>query len=173
MNEELYYQEAPPRLRAMLAIASIAALVCGTVAFIMRGFPLIFWLEVLLTGVAVLLVGYNILYAIGLSQPMLVLSRSSLIYRKAHIPWNLIVGITEIEASSGPCVGIALPERVLRAMPATSSSIPRPTTGFLLRRSLARYGAIPIPRARGMTVDDLRHRIADYRSLVLTAERTP
>jgi hypothetical protein len=38
--------------------------------------------------------------------------------------------------------------------------------GFFLRKSLAKYGVLSIPQARGVTIEGLRQIIVDYREFV-------
>jgi hypothetical protein len=140
----------------------------GALIFAARNFPFLFWMYAILTAILLLALAYNVLYVIALRQPMLTLNSRYLIYRKLSIPWEVIADVTELKTSRGAAVGITLREGKLRIKPTGSSLWPKPTMGFLLRKSLARYGAISIPQARGITTAQLRRIIADYRELAIT-----
>lgn len=134
--------------------------------FAARNMYFLVWMYVILTSILVLALAYNILYAIALRQPMLTLTPRFLIYRKVSIPWEFISDVTELKTPGGTAVGISLSQGYFRVTPTESSLMPRPTMGFFLRKSLAKYGAISIPQARGLTIDGLRQIVADYREFV-------
>jgi hypothetical protein len=151
----------------LFIIAILGILIDGTTWFFFRSVPFMFWLEVVLLFALLVALVPKLLYAIALRQPMLLLTPSFLTYRKARIPWNVIDEVTELETPSGPHVGIVLNRSIISTMPLELHGVPWITVAPLLRKELAQYGAICVPPARAMTVQELQLEITAYRAGVL------
>ncbi len=173
INETVYYQQVPARLRKAFILGPIGLILGGSLMFAARNIHFLLWSYMILTSMLVLALAYNILYVIALRQPMLTLTPRFLIYRKVSIPWEFISDVTELKTPAGTTVGISLSQRYFRVTPTESSLMPRPTLGFFLRKSLAKYGAISIPQARGVTIEALRRIIVDYRDATAPPSRSP
>jgi hypothetical protein len=160
-REVTLYQEFPTRLKLALVLNIFVVAYAAGGALVFRSNSLVFWIFsvglILAAGACI----FNVLQAVAMTQPMLVLQPKSLTYRKVSMPWNLIVEVGTLQLPSGPCVGLTLREGTLRLLPA-DNAVAGPTIGPLLRASIRKHGAIPVPCARGLTVEEMRDLILGY-----------
>jgi hypothetical protein len=171
--ERFFYQVPPKRFRQGLAAHLIALLSGIMLVLIFRSHPLhAVYVDLmgLYGGILCIVLGTGnlalaTLTIIGLRQPMLTLNESALIYRKAVFPWKVIAGITYVSLPTGRKVGILLRKGQLRIRPLRSGLFPWYTMEAMLSKDLARYGVIPIPQARSISIEGLHDVITDYFNL--------
>ena len=93
---------------------------------------------------------------------MLTLTPRYLVYRRAHIAWTDIVEIKELDTGRGHAVGIVLRSGSPHSAPIGDVTTARLTILPVIRRELARFGAIAVPPAREISIEELRVRVSDY-----------
>jgi hypothetical protein len=160
-----FYEEVPKRqLWSVFRIGLFGITLGGFGMFYFRSVPDLVRLYAFLLLVLSAITAWKLLYLIFLLYPMLTLTRRYLIYRKVRIPWDLITSVTEVKISTHSYVGIAIRGSILQVTPLTNSPFPSLIMAPILRKHVAKYGAILIPQARGITTDELRRTIEEYGS---------
>lgn len=147
MQPRVLYQKFPKRLKKAFLLGAGCIVATAIYAFCFRAYPPVFWMGMICLGFASLLTLYVIVQAIAIRQPMLTLSDAYLTYRKRNIPWSDITAVTALDLPGFRAVGIVL------ASPAASAPY---------QKSIARYGAIPIRAARGLSIEELREIVTGY-----------
>lgn len=150
-----YFQAMPARLRSFFVAAPIYLAFCAIMILLSGKVAFMFFLVLICGSAVALLLFYNVLVLIGLRRPMLILTESYLTYRRVRIPWQLIRDVTTVKTPMGNRVGIKLRTDVIGLRPIEAGKIPLPGVGYLLRKSIAQYGAIIIPPARGLTTEEM------------------
>ncbi len=146
----------PPRLRIFFVAVPIYFIYCAVMILFFGKVALMLFLAAVCGSAVALLTLYNVLVLIGLRRPMLTLSHSDLTYRKVRIPWRLIRGVTTIRTPMGDRVGIEFGSDVVFVKRTEPGKIPLPGAGYLLRKSIAQYGAVIIPPVKGKTTEEMR-----------------
>lgn len=163
----VYFQQPRNNPGRAIGLAVIGLIYCLILALVMRQLPVPFWIMVGLGAVIALALIYNILYTLGIRQPMLTVNAEYLVFRKIHIPWRIIERVELIELQNGRFVGIALKDENLRITPKSAPASVKVTLAPIVRRDLQRYGAILIPAARGLTVDELKNKLSQAKAAAM------
>lgn len=167
MVDKVFYR-AGSRSRAHSSRYALVAIFACVVLFLLVGPKNALPLAVKLgLTIALLMLAYLILYAVWLRRPMLRLTPNFLVFRRIRIPWASVADVTDLETEQGSFVGIVLTTQRF-SLASADGNKSRFNAGILLVRDLERYGAVAIPKARGIALEELRREIADYRADALT-----
>ena len=114
------------------------------------------WIGVVSLLLVVLLSGVILLQWLALCRRRLLLNIHFLEYDRFRIPWSVVSDISILDGAAEQCVGVVLKEPIHM-----TAVRPSPFTSIALRK-LSTCGALPISRARGMSVEQLRSEISKY-----------
>lgn len=151
-----YYQAMPARLRVFFVAVPIYLAFCALMVWLFGNVPLMLFLVVVCGGAVTALLLYNVFVLIGLRRPLITLSDSCLTYRTLKIPWELISDVTTIRTPMGDRVGVTLVSNVIRTKSTRPDKVTLPGVGYLVRKSIEKYGAIIIPPVKGLTTEGMR-----------------
>lgn len=155
MNRVVFYQELPVARVKRAFFLNFAAIAYSFVMLLVGRFvPLAFWGGMAMLVLLVPLLAGNVTVLLGLQRlPMLF--------------WTLnpsyLDGCTFLGRTSPSYILLTL-----RVRPVTKSRLPSPSGWFLISKDLAKYGAIAVPPARGLTIEQLRDLVAGYRKTCLS-----
>ncbi len=137
-------------------------------ALLFKPGQLVFWIALAFVVGSVWLLVRNVLFVLVIREPMLTLRDSGIVFRKMSFRWEMIADLKTREVSNlGSFIGLVPTSRDVRLLarqglgPIRNRIVEKQARR--LRTSLARYSAILIPQAKGMTVDELRDLIEEHR----------
>lgn len=162
LEEVVLHPEAPQKLRDAPKVALLGLL--GSGAMILCGAvlgPVAMWCGVIaLTLVMVFSLWLFIQWRGYLRRPMLRFSDRIIRYRNVSVPWEMVSGISLLGVLGEPYVGLQLNEsardQMLERVPGSWYS------RAVVRECLEKYGALPVPKAREMSPQELRSELTRY-----------
>jgi hypothetical protein len=167
-RQPMFYME-PMRQRPLLVGLALAEFFVSAVGLIIVLWPPAMlqwlWCPILFFSVGLIIILW--VPAINFTArrlPMLTFCEGFLQYRRLRIPWCAVAGVKELTIVTGPGIGLILKEE-FHISKTPASGLLRGATLRVAKRlgnECKRYGALPIPRAKGATIEQLCALVNQY-----------
>ncbi len=148
------YAAFPNHLKLALVLGIILLVGCPLIGVTLSFVPGVVPLMVILTVLTICMTAFNLLRVLALSRPALIIDDAGITFRNISMPWSIISSVAPVQTSTGTRLGIALTD--CDKVYIREDLAGRKMLMKALRRSLDRYGALPIPPMKNLRIDQLQ-----------------
>jgi hypothetical protein len=164
LSDRSFCQQAPEGLLKVFVLGVVLMIYSVFICFMFRAVPFVFWAGISLGLADLLIMSYNVARVLTLRRPMLTLTRSYLKYGNLNIPWQCVDDVTTFNVrkvtGKRSLLGVVLGDNFRLGRRAESLA-------RRVGRTLSRRRVIAVPKARGLSADELALTILDYRARAL------
>jgi hypothetical protein len=165
MKHRVFYQDVPKaRIQRAFLLNCIALAYAGALAGVSRlvlVLAWVWWYAICAEVALLLLLVGNIATLISTRRrPMLTLTPTALIYRTIPFKWASIADLQVLETPRGKRLGAVLLSEADQIIPTRGIDFRK----RLLRAEIGKYGAVPVRKAKDLSIEELREVVLDYRA---------
>jgi hypothetical protein len=153
LEPRVLYQAIPSRLKLVFILGPLAIVLAVAIFLAAGDNGSLRTFSIAALAIIILVLAVDAVQIAGYRKPLLLITPETLIFRSISIEWNKIAGVRILNEGVNRCAGIVLPSGTgfIPASPGMRARV----VAAIIDKGIARYGALPIPAVRGMTVDGL------------------